>query len=109
MSPVHAWDRNFFLIILVVIWSGIVAGFVPDMLTHMAGGHVKSAKIVHVHAAFYVGWLLLLTAQMSLVRARRVDVHRRLGLLSVIMVPAMTLKTPKDNPPSKPSSLSVKA
>lgn len=94
MAPFHEWDRNLFLIILAVIWFGILAGFIPDVLAHMAGGHVPFAPIVHVHAAFYLGWLVLLTAQMSLVRSRRVGLHRRLGLLAVVMIPAMAILGP---------------
>jgi hypothetical protein len=90
----HVWDRNFFLIILAIIWFGIFAGFVPDVLSHLAGGHVAYAAIVNVHAAFYVGWLVLLTAQMSLIRSHRVDIHRRLGLLAVLMIPAMVVLGP---------------
>ena len=94
MAPFHKWDRNLFLIILAVIWFGILAGFVPDVMAHMAGGHVPFAPIVHVHAAFYLGWLILLTAQMSLIRSRRVGLHRRLGLLAVVMIPAMAILGP---------------
>jgi hypothetical protein len=90
----HVWDRNFFLIILAVIWFGILAGFVPDVLYHLAGGHVAYAAVVHVHAAFYLGWLVLLTTQISLIRSRRVDIHRRLGLLGVFMIPAMVVLGP---------------
>ena len=90
----HVWDRNFFLIILAIIWFGIFAGFVPDVLSHLAGGHVAYAAVVHVHAAFYVGWLVLLTAQMSLIRSHRVDIHRRLGLLALLMIPAMVVLGP---------------
>lgn len=94
MAPIHPGDRNFFLIILAVIWAGILAGFVPDLLAHLAGGHVAYAAIVHVHAIVYVGWLVLLTTQMSLIRSRRVTLHRRLGLLAVVMIPAMAVLGP---------------
>ena len=94
LTPLHAWDRNFFLMLLVVIWSGIAAGFVPDILAHEAGGHVAFAPIVHVHALFYVGWLVLLTTQMALIRTRHADIHRRLGLIALAMIPAMAVLGP---------------
>ena len=50
MAPFHEWDRNLFLIILAVIWFGILAGFVPDVMAHMAGGHVPFAPIVQGRA-----------------------------------------------------------
>ncbi|HET8923007.1 MAG TPA: hypothetical protein VFN26_08440 [Candidatus Acidoferrum sp.] len=37
--------------------------------------------LLHIHGAVFSSWILLLITQTSLVAARRVDVHRRLGLL----------------------------
>jgi hypothetical protein len=37
--------------------------------------------IVHIHGAVFSSWILLLIAQVSLVAAGRVDLHRRLGVL----------------------------
>jgi hypothetical protein len=37
--------------------------------------------LLHVHGAVFSLWVLLLITQTSLVAAKRVDVHRRLGLL----------------------------
>lgn len=71
----HVFDRTFFLIILAIIWFGILAGFVPDLLSHLFSGHVPFAAIVHVHARFYIGWLVLLTGQMSLIRSGRLLGH----------------------------------
>ena len=36
--------------------------------------------LVHIHAAVFSSWILLLLAQTSLVAADRVDLHRRLGV-----------------------------
>jgi FtsH-binding integral membrane protein len=87
-------DRDFFLLILVAIWGGVAAGFIPDSLEHFNGHHVAYAPIVHVHAVSYVAWLGLLTTQMSLIRADRSDLHRRLGLVSLFMIPWMAIIGP---------------
>jgi hypothetical protein len=46
--------------------------------------------IVHIHGAAFTAWVLLLIAQVSLVSANRVDVHRKIGLagfgLATLMV-----------------------
>ena len=93
-SPREASDRNFFLLILAAIWGGVIAGFLPDSLDHFTGKHVAYAWIVHVHAISYVAWLALLTTQMSLIRSDRVALHKRLGVLGVVMIPWMTIVGP---------------
>ena len=46
--------------------------------------------LVHIHGAAFTLWIVLFISQISLVMARRVDLHRRLGLLgfglAVVMV-----------------------
>ena len=93
-SPREASDRNFFLLILAGIWGGVIAGFVPDSLDHFTGKHVAYAPIVHVHAISYVAWLALLTTQMSLIRAGNVALHKRLGILGLVMIVWMTIIGP---------------
>jgi len=87
-------DRSFFLLILAAIWSGVLAGFVPDSLEHLAGKHVAFAPIVHLHAVVFVGWMALLTTQFTFVRIGRIDLHRRLGVVAVGMIPVMLVLGP---------------
>jgi hypothetical protein len=51
--------------------------------------HAKplAAPIVHVHAAVFTGWILLLLAQTSLAASGNVAVHRRLGLVGMGLAP----------------------
>ncbi len=90
-SPREASDRNFFLLVLAAIWAGVIAGFLPDTFNHITGKHAPWAAIVHVHAATYLGWLALLTVQMSLVRSGRTALHRRLGVVAVFWIPWMVI------------------
>lgn len=93
-APREDSDRNFFLLVLAAIWAGILAGFIPDAFEHFTGKHVPYQWIVHVHAAIYVGWLVLLTTQMALIRSGAVALHRRLGVLGAIMIPVMLIVGP---------------
>jgi hypothetical protein len=93
-APRHRWDRNFFLLLLAGVWAGIFAGFVRDIFEHFTGEHVAYALIVHAHAATFVGWMALLTTQMGLIRAGREDLHRRLGLAGLAMIPLMAVLGP---------------
>jgi hypothetical protein len=87
----HAWDRNFFLVYVALIWLGILAGFVPEIVKHATSGAPPFPPILHVHGAAYFGWLTLLTVQLLLVRNRRIGLHQKLGWigagLAVAMVP----------------------
>jgi len=87
-------DRSFFLLVLAAIWGGVLAGFVPDSLEHLAGKHVAFAPIVHLHAVVFVGWMVLLTTQFSLIRAGRPDLPKRLGLFGAAMIPVMLVLGP---------------
>lgn len=69
-------DRTIHAVWLGIFWVGILAGFSLDMKPFLAS---RVPKIVYVHAAVYVGWLLLLTVQVLLVMQNKVALHRRLG------------------------------
>ena len=86
----HPWDPNFFLLYVVLIWAPILAGFVPEIVRHYATGSPPQPWMVRLHGAAFVGWLLLLTTQVTLIRNREVRLHRRIGMagggLAVLMV-----------------------
>jgi hypothetical protein len=88
-APFHRWDRTAFLVLVVGIWIGIVGGFVPDMVRHVTQNKPAYLPIVHVHAAAFMGWLVLLTVQTWLVRTKRIALHRKLGLMGGVLIAAM--------------------
>lgn len=51
--------------------------------------HAKplAAPIVHVHAAAFTAWILLLVTQTSLAASGRSDLHRRLGIAGLVLAP----------------------
>jgi hypothetical protein len=89
-APQHPADRNFFLLLVGLTWLGVVSGFGLDMIGHFKGTRAYPL-IVHVHAALFVGWLVLLTTQVLLIRNRRADIHRRLGMTAAWMIPVMVV------------------
>jgi hypothetical protein len=106
-------DRNFFLILVILCWTGVLVGFIPDIFDHFLGHHAPWAWVVHAHAAAYVGWMALLTTQLTLIRTRNVALHKRFGLLGLVLILAMAtlgplaafvmdhrhLNTPDSDPP----------
>jgi len=90
-APYHKGDRNLFLLLVCLTWLGILVGFGWDIVVHVTQHKLAYPLIVHIHAAVFVGWMVLLTTQVLLIRARKPAVHKRLGLgmagLAAIMVP----------------------
>jgi uncharacterized membrane protein YozB (DUF420 family) len=80
--------------IVFAILLAIVAGFGIDIVKRAHSGALNFPLITHLHAIAYTGWLVLLAAQVWLVRTRRVAVHRRVGLAALILLPAMLVLGP---------------
>jgi hypothetical protein len=90
-APRARWDRNFFLLIVALIWLGILMGFVPEIITHIRTHKHAYPLVVHIHAAAFVGWLCLLTTQVVLIRSGRADIHRKLGIAGMVLAPIMVV------------------
>jgi len=84
-------DRNFFLTMMILMWAAILSGFGYDMVTKFEQGTLHYPLIVHLHAIAFVGWLVLITTQIILVRTKRVSVHKKLGMIAFAWVPLMVI------------------
>jgi len=84
-------DRRFHVGMSLAFLATAFAGFAPSYYLRGATPAAPLSPLLHAHGLVFTGWLLLLLTQSSLVAARRVDLHRRLGilgaLLSVSMIP----------------------
>ena len=86
----HRADRNFFAVFIIACWTGVLFGFFPASGARVMGRADYAAPLIlHIHAAAFVGWLTLLTLQILLVRKQRVDLHMKLGMIGVLLVPVM--------------------
>ncbi len=91
----HKWDRSAVLICLILIWVAILTGFGWDMIRRASTGKSLSYPlIVHAHALAYGAWLVLLAAQVWLVRTKDVARHRRLGMAVLLLWPMMVILGP---------------
>jgi uncharacterized membrane protein YozB (DUF420 family) len=90
-APRGKWDRDFFLLLVGLIWLGILMGFVPEIVGHIRMHKPAYPLVVHIHAAAFVGWLCLLTTQVLLIRSGRADIHRKLGLAGAVLAPIMVV------------------
>ncbi|MBI1323159.1 hypothetical protein GC170_08220 [bacterium] len=84
-------EHLFFSGMAVLLLATVFVGFASSYyLAGMVNAPLPSA-IVHVHALVATSWMLLFAAQVSLISARRVDLHRRLGIMAVPLACAMVV------------------
>ena len=92
-APWHRWDRYAFPAFVALIWLGILMGFVPEIVGHLGAG--KGYRLLtHVHAFLFMGWMVLLSVQVALIRTARVQWHKRLGVLAIAWAGAMAFVGP---------------
>jgi hypothetical protein len=87
-------ERLFFwtmsLLIALIVFVGFARSyFLPGFRVVVHPGPPAPSGVVHVHAAVFTSWIVLLATQASLVGSGRVNIHRRLGVAGVLLAPAM--------------------
>ena len=90
----HKWDRNAFLGLVILAWIGLLMGFGPQIQHHVAKLGFSYPPILHVHTFLFLGWMILLTVQVLLIRFHRFMVHRTLGLIIAGWAVAMVIVGP---------------
>jgi len=73
-------DDWFFLGMALLALIVVLAGFAR---TYFLAGVFRAPlpnRLIHIHGAVFTLWILLFTSQIGLVAARRLAVHRRIGL-----------------------------
>jgi len=86
-------DRKASVVWLGILWVGMIAGFGVDFPVYLHK-NPPAPIIVHIHAAVFTVWMLLLTTQVLLVVTDRVVLHRRLGVFAVGWACLMTVMGP---------------
>jgi uncharacterized membrane protein YozB (DUF420 family) len=88
-----AQERNFYLGMGLACALFIVAGFAP---TYFLSPFIERPAYapplsiyLHLHAGIFTAWLLLFVTQTALVRADRRELHRRLGVLGLVVAIAI--------------------
>jgi hypothetical protein len=87
-------DRYAFVTLTTLVWVGVLSGFGTDSYNHLKKYGLDYPLIVHFHAVAFVGWLVLFTVQVALIRSARVDIHRRLGVAGAVLAVMMIVLGP---------------
>ena len=77
-------DRRLYQAAAILFPLVVLAGFGRTYyLTPILGGRPSPSAVVHVHGALMAMWVTLFVVQVSLVSARKVRVHQRLGYSAI--------------------------
>jgi hypothetical protein len=89
--PGKRYDRQFFMAMAILLFAVIAIGFAP---TYYRAGFFRAplpSRIVHIHAAVFSSWMLLLLVQTTLISAKRVRWHRQLGMAGFVLACLMVV------------------
>ena len=86
-------ERRFFLGMALALFAAVFVGFSRSFFLRplFPEWHSPSETIFYIHGAAYVGWIVLLVTQASLVTARRTDLHRIVGPFGVGLAAVMVV------------------
>lgn len=91
----HAIDRWIFVFMAAWFIAIVLAGFIPDSLMKVelvrSGQRPPFPPVLHIHAVLMGSFLLLLLAQTWLMATGRNAQHMRLGMLAMILAPALVI------------------
>ena len=94
--PTGAHDRLFYGGMAVALAITVLVGFAPTYFLKVFGdgslttiGGKPFTPLVHLHGALFTSWIVFFLVQTSLVASGRVAVHRRTGIVGVVLAAAM--------------------
>jgi hypothetical protein len=91
----HAIDRWIFVFMAAWFIAIVLAGFIPDSLTKVelvqTGQRPAFPPVLHMHAVLMGSFLLLLLAQSWLMATGKNAQHMRLGMLAMVLAPALVI------------------
>lgn len=107
-------ERVFYTGMALAVAAVVFAGFARTYYLKPYFGTPSLTPLLHLHGVLFTSWVVLFVVQTTLVAARRVNVHRRLGVavgaVAVLMVAVGTLTAVVrarvvEVPPGAPSPL----
>lgn len=88
-------DRWIYVFMAAMLVAVVLVGFIPDSIGKIAaveaGERPSFPFAMHVHAVLMGSWMLLLLTQTTLMATGRRDWHMQLGVLGMVLAPALVL------------------
>jgi hypothetical protein len=82
-------DRIFHTGMAIACLITTIIGFGPTYFYKPINPSPALSPLLHVHGVVFTTWLVLLIVQSGLVRADRVDLHKRLGIFGAVLAAAV--------------------
>lgn len=93
--PAQAYERWFFTGMALALTGAMALGFARTFFLRAwfpeSVANAPPEPFFLVHGAVFTAWFVLLVAQASLVATRRIDLHRKLGAVGVMLAVAMVV------------------
>jgi len=89
--PGRRFDHYFFSGTAWLMLVCVLVGFGPTYFLAGVFNAPLPSRIIHIHGALFTCWMLLLVAQNSLAWARRMDIHKKVGLFGFGLACLMVL------------------
>jgi FtsH-binding integral membrane protein len=83
--PGRRFDHYFFSGTAWLMLVCVLVGFGPTYFLAGVFNAPLPSRIIHIHGALFTCWMLLLGAQNSLAWARRMDIHKKVGLFGFVL------------------------
>lgn len=95
--PLGSRDRVFYGGVAVSMALMAIVGFAPTFYLRLLGGGPMATfavghpftPLIYIHGALFTAWVALFIVQTALISARRVTVHRRVGVAGAVLAAAM--------------------
>jgi len=83
----RAFERKFFLAVAILFPLTVLIGFGPTYyLKPLFSAPPLASILLHVHGALMTSWVFLFITQVYLISSKKVRVHQKLGLASIVLV-----------------------
>ena len=69
----------------LIIFIIVLLGFWPTYYGPILAGGYEASLMIHFHNVVFMGWVLLLVTQTSLVASQRTDLHKKLGKFGIFL------------------------
>jgi hypothetical protein len=84
-------DRIFYTGMAAAFAATVFVGFAPTYFLKDYFGSPPLSLLVHAHGLAFTAWLLLFFTQTVLVASRRVDLHRKLGVVGAVLAAILVI------------------
>ncbi len=75
--------RKFYVVLAVLMLLLIIVGFWPSYYGPLIQGAAEAPLLLHVHGVIYIGWMALLSLQVTLAARGQIRTHRAVGSFGI--------------------------